>query len=113
MTCDAGAPQPRRSLAVRSLTGVIGGYQRLISPLLAPRCRFYPSCSEYARQALLGHGALRGSWLASRRLVRCQPWGAGGVDLVPEPASSPSISPPVASLGVVPGRSTSRTGAPR
>ncbi len=59
-------------------------YQRLLSPLLPPACRFYPSCSTYAVQALERHGAQRGSWLAARRLGRCHPFHPGGVDLVPE-----------------------------
>jgi putative membrane protein insertion efficiency factor len=58
-------------------------YQRLISPLLPPSCRYYPSCSQYAVDALVGHGALRGGWLATRRLARCHPWTPGGVDRVP------------------------------
>lgn len=60
-------------------------YQLLISPLLGPRCRFYPSCSQYALEAIQKHGALRGLVLAARRLVRCHPLHPGGVDLVPEP----------------------------
>lgn len=58
-------------------------YQLLISPLLPPACRFYPTCSQYALQAVNEHGALRGSWLAAARLARCHPWHPGGVDLVP------------------------------
>jgi len=58
-------------------------YQILISPLLGPRCRFYPTCSEYAAEALKRHGALRGAWLAIRRVIRCHPWNPGGVDPVP------------------------------
>jgi len=58
-------------------------YQRTISPLIGPRCRFYPSCSQYALEAILKHGALRGSALAIARLARCHPWHQGGVDLVP------------------------------
>jgi putative membrane protein insertion efficiency factor len=58
-------------------------YQLLISPLLPPSCRFYPTCSQYALAAIAEHGALRGSWLALRRLARCHPWHAGGVDFVP------------------------------
>lgn len=66
---------------------IIRVYQRLISPLLAPRCRFYPSCSAYAVEAVTKHGALYGTWLAARRLVRCHPLNPGGVDPVPEPRS--------------------------
>lgn len=62
-------------------------YQRILSPLLGPRCRFYPSCSNYALQAIREHGALRGTWLAARRLVRCHPLNAGGYDPVPPAAS--------------------------
>jgi putative membrane protein insertion efficiency factor len=67
----------------RVLTVLVRGYQLVLSPLLGPRCRFYPSCSSYAVQALSTHGALRGSWLAARRLLRCHPWNPGGVDHVP------------------------------
>ena len=58
-------------------------YQLAFSPLLGPCCRFHPTCSDYARQALLRHGLLRGVWLALRRLARCHPWHAGGEDPVP------------------------------
>jgi uncharacterized protein len=61
----------------------IRGYQLLVSPLLGQRCRFYPSCSAYAVEALRTHGPLRGSWLAVRRLLRCHPWNPGGLDPVP------------------------------
>jgi putative membrane protein insertion efficiency factor len=60
-------------------------YQRTLSPLLGPRCRFYPSCSHYAIEAIERHGAARGTWLAAKRLVRCHPLSAGGYDPVPEP----------------------------
>ncbi|SEH11094.1 membrane protein insertion efficiency factor YidD [Thermoleophilum album] len=58
-------------------------YQRLLSPALAPRCKYYPTCSEYAVRALREHGLLRGSALAVWRLLRCNPWSLGGVDPVP------------------------------
>ena len=67
------------------LIALIRAYQWFISPLLGPHCRFYPSCSQYACEALERHGALRGSGLALRRLLRCHPWHPGGVDPVPEP----------------------------
>ncbi len=67
----------------RLLAWLLRGYQRVISPLFPARCRFYPSCSEYARQALLKHGALRGGWLTLNRLLKCGPWHPGGHDPVP------------------------------
>jgi putative membrane protein insertion efficiency factor len=70
----------------RVLALLVRGYQLVISPWIAPRCRFYPSCSAYAVTALRRHGALRGSWLAARRLGRCHPWNPGGVDHVPSKA---------------------------
>ncbi len=67
----------------RILIALLRGYKRLISPLLGPRCRFVPSCSEYAMEAIARFGALRGGWLALRRLGRCHPLHPGGVDPVP------------------------------
>ena len=69
--------------AARLLAGLVRGYQLAISPLLRPSCRFTPSCSEYAHESLVEHGALRGTWLAVRRLLRCHPFCAGGYDPVP------------------------------
>jgi putative membrane protein insertion efficiency factor len=63
---------------------LIRAYQYLISPLLGPHCRFYPTCSHYAVEALQRHGILRGGYLSLRRLSRCHPWHPGGVDPVPE-----------------------------
>lgn len=61
----------------------VRAYQVGVSPLLPRACRFYPSCSEYAAEALARHGTCRGCWLAARRLVRCGPWHPGGCDPVP------------------------------
>jgi putative membrane protein insertion efficiency factor len=58
-------------------------YRKVISPLYGQVCRFFPSCSAYALEAITVHGAVKGSWLAAKRLVRCHPWNAGGVDHVP------------------------------
>jgi putative membrane protein insertion efficiency factor len=79
----------------RLLLRAIGFYRRAISPALPARCRFYPSCSAYAADAITVHGAGRGSWLAVRRILKCGPWHPGGVDLVP-PArrTSPRATPP-------------------
>ena len=68
------------------LKSVVGIYRYFISPLLPPACRFYPSCSEYARQAIAGHGPLAGGWLALKRVFRCHPWAGSGVDPVPAAA---------------------------
>jgi uncharacterized protein len=68
----------------RALVAPIRLYQRLVSPLLGARCRFHPSCSEYTAQAVLRHGLLRGIYLGTRRVLRCHPWNAGGIDEVPE-----------------------------
>ncbi|HQS59010.1 MAG: membrane protein insertion efficiency factor YidD [Gallionellales bacterium 35-53-114] len=58
-------------------------YQYAISPLMAPSCRFTPSCSQYASEAIVKHGALRGSWLSLKRVLRCNPWNPGGYDPAP------------------------------
>lgn len=65
------------------LRSLVRGYQLVLSPYLGQRCRFHPSCSEYALEALQTHGALCGSWLALRRLSKCHPWHPGGYDPVP------------------------------
>lgn len=63
---------------------IVRGYRLFISPLLGPACRFHPSCSQYAEEALALHGLWRGGWLAARRLCRCGPWHPGGYDPVPD-----------------------------
>jgi putative membrane protein insertion efficiency factor len=72
-----------------SLLKLIAGYRRWISPILPPACRFHPTCSEYASAAIATHGAGRGVLLSARRLLRCHPWCAGGVD--PVPGAAPEV----------------------
>ncbi len=72
----------------RMLRGLIRLYQLVLSPILPPSCRYLPSCSDYAIEALASHGVLAGSWLALRRLARCHPWGGSGCDPVPPVARS-------------------------
>lgn len=71
------------NLGQRLLIGLIRFYQYVLSPWLGNQCRFTPTCSEYARQAVLAHGAIRGTWLAVRRVTRCHPWHPGGHDPIP------------------------------
>ena len=70
-------------MIARALLAAVGFYSRAISPALPPRCRFHPTCSAYAAEAVQRHGAARGSWLAVCRILKCAPWHPGGVDLVP------------------------------
>jgi putative membrane protein insertion efficiency factor len=74
----------RGGLTARLLRGTVRFYQLAISPMLPPRCRFYPTCSAYAIEALTEHGALRGSLLTVQRLCRCHPFGGQGYDPVPK-----------------------------
>jgi putative membrane protein insertion efficiency factor len=67
----------------RILVAILTAYRRWLSPMMAPHCRFEPSCSAYAIDAIAAHGAVRGSWLVVRRLAKCQPFFAGGYDPVP------------------------------
>lgn len=69
--------------------GLIRLYQLTISPLLGPVCRFYPSCSHYGYEAIKIHGAIYGTYLTARRLLRCHPWNPGGVDHVPPRGAKP------------------------
>jgi len=64
--------------------GLIRVYQWVIAPIIGPRCRHLPTCSEYADEAIARHGVVRGSWLAIKRISRCHPWGSHGYDPVPD-----------------------------
>jgi uncharacterized protein len=77
--------------AARVLLGALTIYKRLVSPHFAGSCRFLPSCADYAREAVIQHGALRGTWLAAARLARCHPLCAGGYDPVPSHTASPEV----------------------
>ncbi len=77
------------AILARAAAGLLRGYQLLVSPIYGPVCRYAPSCSHYAQDAVLKHGVARGSWLALRRLARCHPWGGSGFDPVPERGAHP------------------------
>lgn len=78
-------PDPLSGRPIRRLLlAIIKGYGYLVSPMLGNNCRYVPSCSQYAADAVRFHGVLRGSWLTLRRLGRCHPWHEGGFDPVPE-----------------------------
>ena len=91
-------PAPGKGPAVitRVLMAAVAGYRRFISPLLPPRCRFEPSCSAYALEALRVHGTARGLWLAIARIARCHPFHPGGYDPVPprDGTGKPSLTGP-------------------
>ncbi|MBC8794035.1 MAG: membrane protein insertion efficiency factor YidD [Tagaea sp. CACIAM 22H2] len=76
-------------MIARLLDAFVVAYQWTLRPILGANCRYLPSCSDYARQALAEHGALGGSYLAARRICRCHPWGGFGFDPVPPRSSSP------------------------
>jgi putative membrane protein insertion efficiency factor len=80
---DAG-PVKRSNILASPAIWLVHAYRRYVSPLLGPRCRFYPTCSAYAAEALERYGLARGGLLALRRIVRCHPFSEGGVDPVPE-----------------------------
>lgn len=83
-----------RSALKHVMIVLILAYRRLVSPVLPPSCVFTPSCSRYALDAYEQHGFWRGSWLALRRLLRCWPWSAGGIDPVPAKGAASGAHPP-------------------
>ncbi|ABM39404.1 membrane protein insertion efficiency factor YidD [Polaromonas naphthalenivorans] len=89
-----------------TLIGVVNGYRLLISPALGSNCRFEPSCSAYSLLALSRHGAVTGSYLTLRRLVRCQPWCEGGHDPVPPPQSASFFSRLLTPAASIPSKKT-------
>jgi putative membrane protein insertion efficiency factor len=97
-------PKPRRvaalSVGVRMVVSAIEMYRHMVSPLRPPSCRFMPTCSQYAVEALTEYGLLRGTWLTLRRLGRCGPWCAGGWDPIPERGSDEGSQPEVRSTNV-------------
>ena len=95
---DQGGAEPGRApdrgrLMKYVLIGLLRAYRLLISPLYGQVCRYHPSCSAYALDAVTEHGSIRGSWLAVRRLARCHPWAAGGYDPVPSRKTRPDHAP--------------------
>ncbi len=81
-----------RRLPALTLCAAIRVYQLVIAPMLGPRCRFLPSCSAYAAEAIIRHGAANGAWMSAKRLARCHPWCDGGFD--PVPGAGPSAATP-------------------
>lgn len=79
---DSGSPE-RLPFPRSIFVGTIRFYQRFISPLTPPSCRFHPTCSEYTRQAIVRHGVVKGIWLGIRRILKCHPFHPGGFDPVP------------------------------
>ena len=80
-------PPVEMSLLAKAFRLAIRGYQRLVSPFFPAACRYSPTCSQYAVEAIQLHGGLKGFWLALRRIGRCHPWGGSGFDPVPEVSS--------------------------
>ena len=91
MTVTTGEWRPAagQSVPARLIMAAIAGYRRFIGPLFGQHCRFYPTCSAYALEAVGRHGALRGSLLAAHRIGRCHPFHPGGLDPVPPAAGEP------------------------
>jgi putative membrane protein insertion efficiency factor len=81
---DTGSRRPSAGLAAAVLLVAIRAYKVIVSPYLPAACRFTPTCADYAAEAIGTHGAARGAWLATRRVLRCRPWGGHGFDPVPQ-----------------------------
>jgi hypothetical protein len=81
-----------RRLLVLILSAAIRLYQVTLAKILPPSCRFHPSCSQYALEAVQGHGPFKGSWLAAKRIMRCHPFHPGGYDPVPAPSQKPTTA---------------------
>lgn len=99
MTAAADAPV---SLPAQALRGAVIAYQWTLRPFIGAHCRFHPSCSHFALEALATHGALRGTALAGARILRCNPWHPGGYDPVPPPRSAAARAAPPAGRGTPP-----------
>jgi putative membrane protein insertion efficiency factor len=87
MTRPSAIDAALRALSL-PLLGIVWIYRRFVSPVLPPACRYHPSCSQYAAEAIAVHGPFSGTWLAVRRLLRCHPWAPGGPDPIPPRASA-------------------------
>jgi len=94
------------------LMALVRFYRSAISPYTPPSCRYTPTCSAYALEALERHGAARGSWLALRRLLRCHPWGGHGYDPVPEPHAHRQAVPAAGGAVDLPGNAQTATRGP-
>ena len=87
------SPPSQPSWFARLALGAVRCYQRCLSPLTPPSCRYTPTCSEYTAQAIMRYGALRGVWMGLKRIVRCNPWTPGGYDPVPGTTESMPETP--------------------
>jgi len=105
-------PPGRPGMVASLLLAGVRFYRRFVSPALPPSCRFTPSCSAYAVEALERHGALRGSWLTARRLLRCGPWHPGGHDPVPSGVGRDGASERSATATPAPTASTAAEPSP-
>ena len=93
MPAEVGSPPAALSVPQRTVLACLTFYKILLSPLFPGACRFLPSCSQYAREAVTVHGTVKGAWLAARRLSRCQPFGTSGLDPVPGAAQGSRLPP--------------------